>query len=66
MSPTSRSGTPSKAPEPSALDALQAIADLPAGKTEDVMKGQEQAYRAVEALFAEKPFIAQTAKEVVE
>ena len=32
-------------------DALQRIADLPTGRSEDVMEGQEQAYRSVEALF---------------
>ena len=30
-------------------EALQAIADLPTGRSEDVMEGQEQSYRAVEA-----------------
>lgn len=30
--------------------ALQAIADLPTGRTEDVMEGQEQAYRTIEAI----------------
>jgi hypothetical protein len=38
-------------------DALQVIADLPTGKNEDVMEGQEQAYRAVEALFPFPPTI---------
>jgi hypothetical protein len=33
-------------------DALSAIADLPTGRTEDVMEGQEQAYRAVQACRA--------------
>lgn len=42
---------------PSARDALQAIANLPTGKSEDVMEGQEQAYRAVEALFSVPPVI---------
>jgi hypothetical protein len=32
-------------------EALSAIAGLPTGKTEDVMEGQEQAYRAVSALL---------------
>lgn len=31
-------------------EALMAIANLPTGKTEDVMEGHEQAYRAIEAL----------------
>lgn len=45
------------APQPSARDALQAIADLPTGRTEEVMEGQEQAYRAVERLFPTPPMI---------
>ncbi|HWD14292.1 MAG TPA: hypothetical protein VG519_13160 [Pseudochrobactrum sp.] len=32
-------------------DALHAISDLPTGKTEDIMEGQEQAYRVVEGLL---------------
>jgi hypothetical protein len=32
-------------------EALQAIAELPTGRNEDVMEGQEQSYRAVEALL---------------
>lgn len=43
--------------KPTALDALQAIADLPTGKNEDEMAGQEMAYRAVEALFPTPPII---------
>lgn len=42
---------------PTALDALQAIANLPTGKNEDEMNGQENAYRAVEALFLSPPRI---------
>ncbi len=42
---------------PTALDALQAIADLPTGKNEDVMAGHEDAYRAVERLFLVPPVI---------
>lgn len=41
--------------EPTAKDALQAIANLPTGANEDVMRGQEEAYRAVEALFDVAP-----------
>jgi len=41
----------------SAKDALQAIADLPTGASEDEMRGQEDAYRAVEALFESPPHI---------
>jgi hypothetical protein len=44
-------------PEPSGIDALQAIADLPTGDTEEVMLGHEEAYRAVESLFEIKPRI---------
>lgn len=43
--------------EATARDALQAIADLPTGKNEDVMNGHEDAYRAVEALFSSPPRI---------
>lgn len=42
---------------PSAIAALQAIANLPTGRNEDVMAGHEDAYRAVEALFAVPPRI---------
>lgn len=42
---------------PTALEALQAIADLPTGANEDVMAGHEDAYRAVERMFAEPPVI---------
>lgn len=42
---------------PTARDALQAIANLPAGGSVDIMAGQEQAYRAVEALFTKPPHI---------
>ena len=48
---------------PSAIDALQVIADLPTGATEDVMRGQEDAYRAVEALFSTPPHIVCTPRE---
>lgn len=44
--------------EPSARDALQAIANLPTGKSEDVMAGHEDAYRAVEKLFSAPPHIS--------
>jgi hypothetical protein len=36
-------------------DALTAIGDLPTGRSEDVMEGQEQAYRAVEVLLDNAP-----------
>ena len=42
---------------PTALDALQAIANLPTGKNEDEMNGQESAYRAVESLFLSPPHV---------
>lgn len=42
---------------PSVLDALQAIANLPTGKNEDEMNGQESAYRAVESLLPSPPHI---------
>lgn len=35
-------------------DALKAIADLPHGKNEDVMEGDERSYRAIEALIGKK------------
>lgn len=40
-----------------AMDALQAIANLPTGDNLDVSQGQEEAYRAVEALFSTPPNI---------
>lgn len=43
--------------EPTARQALQAIADLPSGKNEDVMSGHEDAYRIVEKLFKTPPEI---------
>ncbi|CUX08590.1 hypothetical protein AGR4C_Cc100048 [Agrobacterium tumefaciens str. Kerr 14] len=42
---------------PTALEALQAIANLPTGSNEEVMAGHEDSYRAVERLFAEPPVI---------
>lgn len=48
---------PSPQPTKTAKDALQAIADLPTGSSEDVMRGHEDAYRAVEALFDQPPYI---------
>ncbi len=42
---------------PTAIEALQAIADLPTGANADVMAGQEDAYRAVERLFSVPPVI---------
>lgn len=35
-------------------EALKAIADLPYGKNEDVMDGDERSYRAILALIGEK------------
>lgn len=35
-------------------EALKAIADLPHGKNEDVMEGDERSYRAILALIGEK------------
>ena len=49
---------PASAAEPTAIDALQAIADLPTGKNLDVMTGHEDAYRAIEKLFPSPPYIA--------
>lgn len=42
---------------PSAIDALQAIANLPTGSNMDIMQGHEDAYRAVEDLFEYPPTI---------
>lgn len=47
-------------PMPSAVAALQAIADLPTPKNLDRMNGQEDAYRAVEGLFGTPPHIEAT------
>lgn len=38
-------------------EALQRIADLPTGDSEEVTEGQYQSYRAIEALFEVKPWI---------
>ena len=40
-----------------AIAALQSIADLPTGANADIESGREDAYRAIEALFAEPPEI---------
>ncbi|HCV70574.1 MAG TPA: hypothetical protein DHE23_01830 [Agrobacterium sp.] len=40
---------------PTARDALQAIANLPTGDNLHVCQGQEEAYRAVEAIFSTPP-----------
>lgn len=42
---------------PSAIDALQAIADLPTPLNVKIMAGHEDAYRAVERLFVTPPRI---------
>lgn len=42
---------------PTAIAALQAIADLPTPKNPERMNGHEDAYRAVERLFATPPYI---------
>lgn len=52
-----RSTTAEPNPAPNVISALQAIANLPTGRNEDVMEGHEQAYRAVEALFTTPPHI---------
>lgn len=44
-------------PIPSAVAALQAIADLPTAETCERMNGHEDAYRAVERIFATPPNI---------
>jgi hypothetical protein len=45
------------APTPSAVAALQAIADLPTAEKLDRMNGHEDAYRAIEKLFDIPPHI---------
>lgn len=54
----------SKLVQPSALQALQAIANLPTPDTESEFAGMEAAYRAVEALFPEPPMIEVQTTEV--
>lgn len=48
---------------PSAIDALQAIADMPMAPTEKQENGREDAYRAVEALFDKPPHIEVSEKK---
>lgn len=43
--------------QPTAIDALQAIANLPTGRNEDIINGHEDAYRAIEQLFEHPPTI---------
>lgn len=47
----------------SAIDALQAIADMPMAPTEKQENGREDAYRAVEALFDKPPHIEVSEKK---
>ena len=48
---------------PSAVDALQVIADMPIAPTEYQEHGREDAYRAVEALFDDPPYIEVSEKK---